>query len=129
MTYPEPASGLPRGEDVQAQAEPVVPSLRVTRRVIDPDALPAGSPPVQLAFLITRWHRCTLASVAMESRDVEVFLALVGLGPLPDLPERQAGLQGVPTTSGESCDRCGRKLQFMHRIGGKTYGRICATKE
>lgn len=88
---------------------------------------PAGSPIVRLTHLINAWHLTALASKVLTPKGVRTMLALAGF--VMDEPDHEVGQTGVPATSGERCERCGRKLQFMHRVNGRTLGRICAKKQ
>ena len=114
---PQPASGLPDGSE---------PSLSVKADGMHVEGTPAGSPEAELAHLINHWHLRSLASARLTASDVRKWLVSTGL--LLDEQEREVGQQGIPATGGERCERCGRRLQFIHRVNGSNYGRICATK-
>ena len=112
-----PVTGLPDGSE---------PSLSVMADGMHVEGTPAGSPEAELAHLINGWHLKALASTRLTASDVRKWLVSVGL--LFDDQEVEVGQQGIPATGGERCERCGRKLQFIHRVNGRNYGRICATK-
>lgn len=85
-----------------------------------------GSPTVRLTRLINEWHATALASRRLTPQGVRKLLALAGF--IPDEPDHEAGQEGIPATNGERCERCGRRLQYIHRVNGRNYGRICAAK-